>query len=154
MIPLVQLIVALAGVVFAPGVLRSLGLNPLPMNDTSTQGTVTVLSDHPAARVATSPAAPAPGTPAVPGTPAPAPTQPKSPGVKDLAGKALDNGWVAWAVVGGLFAFPLAMSQFRAFMGDVKDTGGSVYRESQNAYKRVDNADDYTGLEKHRRGRK
>lgn len=155
MIPAVQLILAIMGSIFGAKVLGLLGLQGPPANDQSTTGRVYVMPDHPAATTtATTPTAPAPstsgGSGSNTGTTA-GTTAPKDPGVKTLIGKALDNGWVTWGVAAVMFTAPLFISQGRAAFADARDAGREVVDTAQSGYRRVDNADDYTGLKPGRR---
>lgn len=138
MIPAAQLILSIAVSIFGAKVLGLLGIQAPSTPDDSTGGRVLVMQDHPAAQAPSA-------TPTTGGTgTAPATSGPKSPGVKDLAGKALDNGWVTWGLAAVLFALPLAISQTRAGLAEAGAAGASIYNEGKAGYRRIDEADDYT----------
>lgn len=158
MIPLVQMVVALAGVILSPQVLRQLGLLPPAGNDSSTTGRVYVMPDHPAAAAPTS--SPVPTVPATPGTPA-APaapgTLPQAPSFKQILADAVRNPWALAAGGVTLFAFVPAMAQLRAAGWDIAGATRSVYDEGRAANSRLNNADDYVDINrtrKYRGGRK
>lgn len=155
MIPLVQMVLALAGVLLSPQVLRQLGLLPPAGNDSSTTGKVYVLPDHPAASAPTaSPVPTAPGAPAAPAAPG---TLPPAPSYKQILADAVRNPWALAAGGIALFAFVPAMAQLRAAGWDIAGATRSVYDEGRAANSRLHNADDYVDISrtrKYRGGRK
>lgn len=141
MIPIVQVILALAGVLFGGKLTGMLGLTPPPANDRSTEGRVYVMSDHPAAAagVGTVPA-PATGGPAAP--PAPG-TAPNSPTVKSITQDVVRQPWTVWGLAFAGLTLPLVISQLRAATHEAASGARTVYDEGRSVYTRVDRADDY-----------
>lgn len=164
MIPLVQVILALAGTLLGPQVLQRIGLLAPPANDNSTTGRVYVMPDHPSAPPA--PGAPAGTTPSTgtgsttpstgsgSTTPSTGSTAPSAPPVKQIVADAVRQPWALFGIGLILAVAPLTISQLRATGHDLADGTRGVYAEGQRKYRRIDNADDYTGLERHRKGRR
>lgn len=147
MIPVVQVILALAGTLFTGKILTILGLSA-PSGAAGTEGRAYVMSDHPAARAPTAPGAPAaPPAPAAPGTG----TAPSAPPVKQIVADTVRSPWSVWGIAALCLTLPLAVSQFRAAAREASDGASSIYREGRSAYSRVDNADDFTGNKARRR---
>lgn len=141
-LPAVQIILALWGVLVSGKLLGIIGVTPPPASDNSTQGSVYVLSDHPAA------AGGVVATPVVGGTVAPTPDPAKpapAPSVKQIASDTVNQPWSMWGLAALMLTAPLFIAQVRAGAHEAAGSARSVYEEGRSAYKRVDQADDYTG---------
>lgn len=148
LIPAVQIIVALWGVIVSGKLLGIIGLSPPPANDQSTQGTVYVLSDHPSA------AGGVVATPVLAGTVAPTadPAKPDpAPSVKEIMSDTVNQPWSMWGLAALMLTAPLFIAQVRAGAHEAAGSARSVYNESQSVYRRVDQADDYTANRSRRR---
>jgi len=124
-IPLVQIILTLVGSLFSAKVLNIFGTNP-PASASNVNGSVSVLSDHPAATAA---AATAPASVAVSAV-----TQ-KAPALKQIVSDTVNQPYSVWGLAAlGLVAVPL-FGQFRAFFHEAGTAAGDVYNEGkrQNA---------------------
>lgn len=158
MIPLVQMVLALAGVLLSPQILRQLGLLPPAGNDNSTTGKVFVLPDHPAlaglmGAVPTLPGTPAPGAPAAPAAPTAPGTLPPAPSMKQILADAVRNPWALAAGGIALAAFVPALAQVRAAGWDIAGGVRSVYDEGRAGASRLNNADDYVDIARTRKYR-
>ncbi|MFB9994481.1 hypothetical protein ACFFLM_21220 [Deinococcus oregonensis] len=136
MIPLVQIIFAVVSSIFGA---KILGFLNLPKPDSIPEGRMYVLPDHPAAQ--SNGAMPVPNSPTAPGTPG---TTPAAPPAKQIVADAIRQPWTIWGLAALGLTLPLVVSQFRAAAHEAGSAGRSVYNEGRSAYKRVDDADNYT----------
>ena len=123
MIPLVQVILAIVGSVFGAKIMNLFG-SAAPASGPGVGGSVSVLSDHPAAQAA--PASPASTT---------ATGAAKPPPLKQIISDTVNQPYSVWGLAAlGLVAVPL-FGQFRAFFHEAGSAAGDVYSEgkAQNA---------------------